>query len=45
MRSLMMYIEHLSKEEVLKLNLPTATPVIYDFDQNFIVKSKRTLTL
>jgi len=45
LRSLMMYIEHLSKEEVLKLNLPTATPVIYDFDQNFIVKSKRTLTL
>jgi 2,3-bisphosphoglycerate-dependent phosphoglycerate mutase len=45
LRSLMMYLEHLTKEEVLKLQLPTGTPIIYDFDQHFNVKSKRILSL
>ncbi len=31
LRSIVMELEHLSKEEVLELNIPTAVPIIYTF--------------
>jgi 2,3-bisphosphoglycerate-dependent phosphoglycerate mutase len=45
LRSLMMYIEQLTKKEVLELQLPTATPIVYDFDQHLNMKSKKILNL
>ena len=35
-----MYLEHMSKEDVINLNLPTGVPVVYDLDENFEVVHK-----
>lgn len=32
LRSLMMYLEHLTPEQILDVNLPTAVPLIYELD-------------
>ena len=32
LRALVMYLDKMSKEEVLGLNIPTATPLVYEFD-------------
>ncbi|MGE4319837.1 MAG: 2,3-diphosphoglycerate-dependent phosphoglycerate mutase [Acholeplasmataceae bacterium] len=45
LRSLMMFLDQLTKKEVLDLELPTGLPVIYTFDQNIQVISKKSLTL
>jgi len=34
LRGLVMYLDKMSKEEVLGLNIPTATPLVYEFDDN-----------
>ncbi len=34
LRSLVMYLDNLSKEEVLELNIPTGIPLIYNLDDN-----------
>lgn len=34
LRALVMYLDKMSKEEVLGLNIPTATPLVYEFDEN-----------
>jgi 2,3-bisphosphoglycerate-dependent phosphoglycerate mutase len=34
LRALVMYLDKMSKEEVLSLNIPTATPLVYEFDDN-----------
>ena len=34
LRALVMYLDKMSKEEVLGLNIPTATPLVYEFDNN-----------
>ncbi len=34
LRALVMYLDKMSKEEVLGLNIPTATPLVYEFDDN-----------
>jgi 2,3-bisphosphoglycerate-dependent phosphoglycerate mutase len=34
LRTLVMYLDKMSKEEVLGLNIPTATPLVYEFDDN-----------
>lgn len=34
LRSIIMYLDNLSKEQVLELELPTGLPVIYEYDQN-----------
>jgi len=40
LRSIMMYIEDLSKEDVVKLELETGVPIIYDYqDHQFIKQS------
>ena len=40
LRALIMHLEHMSKEDVINLNLPTGVPVIYELDDNYEVISK-----
>ncbi len=35
LRALVKYLNRLSEEEILKLNIPTASPLVYEFDSNF----------
>lgn len=34
LRALVMHLDKLSKEEVIKLNIPTGTPLVYELDKN-----------
>ena len=34
LRSLVQYLDGLSKEEILKLNIPTGVPLVYELDTN-----------
>lgn len=43
LRSLIMHIEDLGKEEILLREVPTGQPVVYDFDKQLRVKDKKTL--
>ncbi|MFA6800863.1 MAG: 2,3-diphosphoglycerate-dependent phosphoglycerate mutase [Acholeplasmataceae bacterium] len=43
LRSLIMFLENLSKKEVLKLELPTGLPIIYNFDNQMHVISKKII--
>ncbi len=43
LRSIVMHLDKLSKEEVLKLNLATGVPIIYEFSPDLRILSKRTL--
>lgn len=38
LRALVMYLDGLSKEEVLDLNIPTGVPIVYEFENGKIVK-------
>ncbi|GAB4231806.1 MAG: 2,3-bisphosphoglycerate-dependent phosphoglycerate mutase [Chlamydiales bacterium] len=38
LRSLVMHLEDLTSEEILKLEIPTGTPIIYTFDQESFTK-------
>lgn len=38
LRSLVMYLDNLTKEEVLELNIPTGSPLVYEFENGKIVK-------
>ncbi|KAB2908921.1 MAG: 2,3-bisphosphoglycerate-dependent phosphoglycerate mutase [Ignavibacteriales bacterium] len=38
LRSLVMYLDNLSKEEVLELNIPTGVPLVYEFENGKILK-------
>ena len=40
LRALIMHLEHMSKEDVVNLNLPTGVPVVYELDDNYEVISK-----
>ena len=31
----MKYLDNLSEDEILELNIPTAVPLVYEFDENF----------
>lgn len=44
LRSIVMSLDKLTKEQVLELNLGTAVPIVYQFDSAMNVLSKRTLT-
>ena len=33
LRSLVMHLDHLSREQVLELNIPTGAPLLYEFDE------------
>ncbi len=37
LRALVMYLDGLSKEEVLELNIPTGVPIVYEFENGKIV--------
>lgn len=43
LRALMMHLENLSKEEVVKLEIPTGEPILYEFDGNMKVINKKEL--
>ncbi len=43
LRSIVMHLEHLTKEQVLELNLETAVPRVYDLDQNLKILSVKNL--
>ena len=35
LRALVKYLDNLNEEEILELNIPTAVPLVYEFDENF----------
>ncbi len=43
LRSLVMHLDRLSREQVLELNLGTGVPIVYDIDAEGTVKEKRVL--
>ena len=43
LRALVMYLDQLSKEEVLELNIPTGAPLLYEFDKEGKVVDRRYL--
>jgi 2,3-bisphosphoglycerate-dependent phosphoglycerate mutase len=44
LRSIVMQLDKLSKEQVLKLNLGTGVPIVYEFDRDMNILSKKELT-
>jgi 2,3-bisphosphoglycerate-dependent phosphoglycerate mutase len=44
LRSIVMHLDRLSKEQVLELNLATAVPVVYDLSADMSIRSKRILS-
>ena len=34
LRALVKYLSNMSEQEISKYNLPTATPLVYEFDEN-----------
>ena len=44
LRSIVMVLDKLSKEQVLELNLATGLPIVYQFDKDLKVISKKELT-
>ena len=43
LRSIVMFLDKMTKEEVLALNLGTGVPIVYEFDPNLQVLSKKEL--
>ena len=43
LRSIVMFLDKMTKEEVLALNLGTGVPIIYEFDSNLKILSKKEL--
>jgi 2,3-bisphosphoglycerate-dependent phosphoglycerate mutase len=43
LRSIVMHLEHLTKEQVLELNLETAVPRVYEMDSNLKILSSKDL--
>ncbi len=44
LRSIVMHLEKMTKEQVLELNIPTATPLVYELDGNLNILSKKILS-
>ncbi len=44
LRSIVMHLDKLTKEQVLELNLGTAVPVVYELDKHLKILSKKQLT-
>ena len=44
LRSIVMHLDRLTKEQVLELNLATAVPVVYDLSADMSIRAKRTLS-
>jgi 2,3-bisphosphoglycerate-dependent phosphoglycerate mutase len=43
LRALVKYLEGISDEDIINLNIPTGVPLVYEFDEKFHVLSKRYL--
>ncbi|MGD9765836.1 MAG: 2,3-diphosphoglycerate-dependent phosphoglycerate mutase [Candidatus Binatia bacterium] len=43
LRSIVMQLDCLTKDQVLKLNIPTGVPIVYDMGADLTVRSKRVL--
>lgn len=43
LRALVMYLERLTEEEIMKINLPTGVPLVYEFADDFSVVQKSYL--
>lgn len=43
LRALVMYLENLSKEEVMELNIPTGVPYVYEMSENLKILNKKIL--
>ena len=43
LRAIVMHLDHMTREQVLELNIPTAVPIVYEFDKNMNIVSKKTL--
>ena len=43
LRAIVMDIEQLTKEQVLELNIPTGVPIVYEYDLNLKMLSKKIL--
>ncbi|MGA2667384.1 MAG: 2,3-diphosphoglycerate-dependent phosphoglycerate mutase [Ignavibacteria bacterium] len=43
LRALLMHLDNLSKEEVVKLEIPTGVPILYEFDKDLKVINKKEL--
>ena len=43
LRALIMYLEKLSPEEIVKFELPTARPILYTLDDDAQMTSKKTI--
>jgi 2,3-bisphosphoglycerate-dependent phosphoglycerate mutase len=43
LRSIVMYLDDLTKEQVLELNIPTGVPLVYDFDADGHILGKQYL--
>lgn len=43
LRSIVMHLDHLTKEQIVKLELGTGVPIVYEFDSNLKILSKKEL--
>lgn len=43
LRALVMYLENISQDEILELNIPTGIPYVYEMDNNCNILSKKYL--
>ncbi len=43
LRSIVMSLDRLSKEQVLELNIPTGVPIVYDMGPDLSIRAKRVL--
>ena len=43
LRSIVMELDKMTKEQVLELNIPTGVPIVYEFDRDMNILSKKTL--
>lgn len=45
LRSLFMHLENISKEDIVNLNIPTAAPYLYEFDNDFKLINNKYLDI
>jgi 2,3-bisphosphoglycerate-dependent phosphoglycerate mutase len=43
LRSIVMQLDQLTREQVLELNIPTGVPIVYDMAPDLMIRSKRVL--
>lgn len=43
LRALVKYLENMTNEEIVELNIPTGVPLAYTFDENFNIVEKKYL--